>query len=395
MNDVEEALRRTFARAEARIPATPPDLLRQVTEGRTRRGRRGLVPATAMATCLVIWAAAALTWRAPHPSPAVTATPAPRLHEPRIHEPRIVEKIAPPLEQALPSVVAEVPREAPNGEAFTPKLFVDPRTMLGYVAKKGYDPAPELWIYHLESRTFRRLTVVGYPIAPVDSPAAGDGFIVWFEYVGRNIRIMAIPATGGTPLEVVTFPAELEVDEANGDTIYGVDLAVGDGRIFWSSTRSGGVNQVPVTGGKPSPVPGTKGLRLFSWPWAGRPLDGPGAMVNLLNLSTGERLDDPAQAVCHVTWCVTDSQAIRRDGSRVLDLPGDNPRSIVADRFVTLSQTDKQGRKASVIYDLATARAGRLWMRNDRKASTTLYVSTEMIYFKRGDKWAVIHDPDR
>ncbi|GLW23595.1 hypothetical protein DI270_015380 [Microbispora triticiradicis] len=400
MNDVEEALRRTFARAEARIPATPPDLLRQVTEGRTRRGRRGLVPATAMATCLVIWAAAALTWRAPHPSPAVTATPAPRLHEPRIHEPRIhepriVEKIAPPLEQALPSVVAEVPREAPNGEAFTPKLFVDPRTMLGYVAKKGYDPAPELWIYHLESRTFRRLTVVGYPIAPVDSPAAGDGFIVWFEYVGRNIRIMAIPATGGTPLEVVTFPAELEVDEANGDTIYGVDLAVGDGRIFWSSTRSGGVNQVPVTGGKPSPVPGTKGLRLFSWPWAGRPLDGPGAMVNLLNLSTGERLDDPAQAVCHVTWCVTDSQAIRRDGSRVLDLPGDNPRSIVADRFVTLSQTDKQGRKASLIYDLATAQAGRLWMRNDRKASTTLYVSTEMIYFKRGDKWAVIHDPDR
>ncbi|WP_182872836.1 hypothetical protein [Microbispora sp. H10670] len=390
MNDVEEALRRTFARAEARIPAVPPDLLRQVTEGQTRRGRRGLVPATAMATCLVIWAASAVTWRTPEPSPAVTARPTPR-----VHKPRIVEEIAPPLEQVLPSVVAEVPRKVPNGEAFTPKAFIDSRTMLGYVSKKGYDPAPELWAYHLESQSFRRLAVIDHPIAPVDSPAVGEGVIAWFEYADRDIRIMSIPLTGGSPRTVVSFPAELDVDKVNGDTIYGVDLAVGGGRIFWSSTRSGGVNQVPVAGGEPSFVPGTEGLRLFSWPWAGRPADGPAAMTNLLNLSTGERLDDPARAQCDVTWCITGSQAIRRDGSRVLDLPGDSPRSIVADRFVTLNQRDERGRKASVIFDLATARAGRLWMRNDRKVSPTLYISTDMLYFKRGDKWAVVHDPDR
>ncbi len=390
MNDVEEALRRTFADAEARMPATPPDLLRQVTVGQTRRGRRGLVVATAMATCLVIWAASAVTWRAPAPPPAITAKPAPH-----IHEPRIVEEIAPPLEQILPSVIAEVPRKVPNGKAFTPKLFIDPRTMLGYVSKKGYDPAPQLWAYHLESQTFQRLAVIDYPIAPVDSLAVGEGVIVWFKYVDRDIHIMTVPVTGGTPRTVVSFPAELDVDKANGDTIYGVDLAVGGGRIFWSSTKSGGVNQVPVAGGEPSFVPGTKGLRLFSWPWAGRPADGPGAMTNLLNLSTGERLEDRAQARCDVAWCLTGDQATRRDGSQVLDLPGDSPRSLVADRFVTLSQVDEQGRKATVIFDLATSRAGRLWIHNDRKASPTLYTDTEMLYFKRGDKWAVIHDPDR
>ncbi|WP_432928942.1 hypothetical protein ACQPZZ_03740 [Microbispora sp. CA-135349] len=390
MNDVEEALRRTFAGAEARMPATPPDLLRQVTVGQTGRGRRGLVLATAMATCLVVWAASAVTWRAPESPPAVTARPTPR-----IHQPRIVEEIAPPLEQVLPSVIAEVPRKVPNGEAFTPKLFIDARTMLGYVAKKGYDPAPELWAYHLESRTFRRLAVIDHPIAPVDSLAVGEGVIVWFEYVDRDIHIMTIPVTGGTPRTVASFPAELDVDKVNGDTVHGVDLAVGDGRIFWSSTKSGGVNQVPVAGGEPSIVAGTKGLRLSSWPWAGRPADGPGAMTNLLNLSTGERLEDPARARCDVTWCLIGDQATRRDGSRVLDLPGNSPLSLVADRFVTMSQVDEQGRKAEVIFDLATARAGRLWIRNDRKASPTLYIDTEMLYFKRGDKWAVIHDSDR
>ncbi|GGQ28894.1 hypothetical protein [Streptosporangium pseudovulgare] len=390
MNDVEEALRRTFAGAETRIPATPPDLLRQVTVGRTRRGRRGLVPATAMATCLAIWAASGVTWWASEQRPATTAKPTPY-----IHERRIVKEIAPPLEQVLPSVVAEVPRKVPNGRAFTPKLFIDSRTMLGYVSKKGYDPAPELWVYRLESQTFKRLAVIDRPIAPVDSPAVGEGVIAWFEYVDRDIHIMTIPVTGGTPRTVVSFPAERDVDKVNGDTIYGVDLAVGDGRIFWSSTKSGGVNQVPVAGGEPSPVPGTKGLRLFSWPWAGRPADGPGVMTNLLNLSTGERLKNPARARCDVTWCLTGDRATRRDGSQVLDLPGDNPRSLVADRFVSMDQVDEQGRKALVIFDLATSRAGRLWIRNDRKASPTLYTDTEMLYFKRGDTWAVIHDPDR
>ncbi|WP_133061644.1 hypothetical protein [Streptosporangium minutum] len=150
-----------------------------------------------------------------------------------------------------------------------------------------------------------------------------------------------------------------------------------------------------MAGGEPSFVPGTEGLRLFSWPWAGRPADGPAAMTNLLNLSTGERLEDPAQAWCDVTWCLIGNQATRRDGSQVLDLPGDSPRSLVADRFVTMNQADEQGRKATVIFDLATPRAGRLWILNDRKASPTLYTDREMRYFKRGDKWTVIHDPDR
>ncbi|OUC97114.1 hypothetical protein CA984_12435 [Streptosporangium minutum] len=96
-----------------------------------------------------------------------------------------------------------------------------------------------------------------------------------------------------------------------------------------------------------------------------------------------------------MTWCLIGNQATRRDGSQVLDLPGDSPRSLVADRFVTMNQADEQGRKATVIFDLATPRAGRLWILNDRKASPTLYTDREMRYFKRGDKWTVIHDPDR
>ncbi|SPL94454.1 unnamed protein product [[Actinomadura] parvosata subsp. kistnae] len=435
MNDVEEALRRTFARAEARIPAVPPELLREVARPPARRrgwrgprgprgwrGRRGLVQVVAVAAglVLVVWGSAVVTRWVSGPPPAATPQPAntpqpagtpqpadtsqpadtppatattrPTSREPATR--RVVKEIAPPLEQVLPSVVAEVPRKAGNGEAFTPKTFIDERTLLGYVSKKGYDPAPEWWVYHLESRAFQRLATLDRPVAPVESPAVGEGVIVWFKYAKRNIDIMAVPVTGGTPRRVVSFEAERDVDKVNGDTVYGVDVAVGDGKVFWSSTKSGGVHQVALSGGEPSAVPGTEGLRLFRWPWAGRSADIPmGGMTELVDLSTGERLDDPAQALCDVTWClVGGDRAMLRDGGRVVDLPGNSPRSLVADRFVTISQTDERGRKAQVIFDLATSKAGRLWMQDDHKASPTLYTDSEMLYFKRGDKWFVIHD---
>ncbi|MCG5220431.1 hypothetical protein [Streptosporangium sp. KLBMP 9127] len=384
MNDVEKVLRQTFAGAEARVPPTPPDLLRQVTVRQARRRRRGRVAVAAVATGLVVGVTSAVVWRAPETQPAITP------------QPIITEKLAPPVEQVLPSVTAEVSRKVPNGEAFTPKLFIDSRTMLGYVSKKGYDPAPELWTYRVDSETFRRLTTIDYPIAPVDSLAIGEGVIAWFKYVDRNIHIMTIPVTGGTPQTVVSFPAELDVDKVHGDSIYGVDLAIGDGKIFWSSTKSGGVNQVPVSGGEPSFAAGTEGLRLFRWPWAGRPTDErPVGMTNLLNVSTGERLYDPVRAQCDVIWCITGDQATRRDGSQTVDLPGSSPRSLVADRFVTIDHVDEQGRKAQAIFDLATSQLGRLWIQNDREASPTLYTDTDMLYFKRGDKWVVIHNPDR
>ncbi|WP_336215423.1 hypothetical protein [Nonomuraea sp. LPB2021202275-12-8] len=396
MNDVEKELRRTFARAEARIPAMPPDLLRQMAVPRVRRRRRGLALASVAATGLVISVTSAVVWQAPEPRPTVTSPPNVTARPtPRIKESRTVERIAAPLEQVLPSVIAVVPRKVPNGEAFTPKLFTDAGTLLGYVSKKGYDPAPALWTYNLESQTFQHLATIDSPIAPVNSLAVGEGVIAWFKYVDRDIHIMTIPVTGGDPRTVVSFPAELDVDKVNGDSIYGVELAIGDGKIFWSSTKSGGVHQLPVSGGEPSFTPGTEGLGLFRWPWAGRPNDGRVGVTNLLNLSTGERLDDPAQAACDLTWCLSGNQATRRDGSQAVDLPGDHPRSLVADRFVTISQIDKQGRKAEAIFDLATSRVGRLWIHNDHKASPTLYTSTETLHFKRGDKWVVIHDADR
>ncbi|MEV0830763.1 hypothetical protein [Nonomuraea rubra] len=375
------------------MPAVPPELLRRMTVPQARRGRRGLVLAGVAATGLVIGVTAVVVERASGPEPAVTPQPAVTVSPtPRIEGSRVEEEVAPPLEQALPAVVAEVPRKVPGGRAFTPKLFIDARTMLGYVSKQGYDPAPELWAYHLDSRTFRRLATLDSPIAPVNSPAVGEGVIAWFKYVKRDIHIMTIPVTGGTPRRVVSFPAERDVDKVNGDSVYGVDLAIGDGKIFWSSTKSGGVHQVPVRGGEPSFVPGTEKLRLFRWPWAGRANDRWVGMRELLNLSTGARPDDPPQGLCDVTWCLTDDQAIRRDGSRVVDLPGNHPRSLVADRFVTISQVDKQGRKAEVVFDLETSRAGRLWITDIRKASPTLYVSTDTLHFKRGANWLVIHD---
>lgn len=389
MNDIEEALRRTFARAEERIPTMPPDLLREVTAPPARRRGRGLLVASVAATALVIWGVSAVTGRALEPRPAVTQQPAVTSGPtPPVRERRIVEKIAAPVEQVLPSVVAEVPMRAPNGKAFTPEVFLDAGTMLGRVSKKGYDPAPEWWSYHLKSQTFERLATLD---APVGQPVVGDGVIAWSKDVGRNIHIMTVPVTGGVPRTVVSFPAERDVDEVNGDSAYGVDLAVGDGRIFWSSTKSGGVRQVPVSGGEASFVPGTEGLRLFRWPWAGRPGDHRQGVRELLNLSTGERLGDPARAQCDVTWCISGDQAIRRDGGKTVDLPGDRPISLVADRFVTLSQLDKQGRKAEVIFDLATSRVGRLWLRNDHKPSPTLHTTTDTLRIKRDDTWIVIH----
>ncbi|GIH89665.1 hypothetical protein Psi01_02950 [Planobispora siamensis] len=368
-----------------------------MTVRQARRRRRGLVLAAAVATCLVAGVTSAAVWRASGPEPAATPQPAVTTgRTPPVHEPRTVEEIAPPLQQVMPSVMAEVPRKVPDGRAFTPKSFIDSRTVLGYVSKKGYDPAPEWWAYRLDPQAFRRLATVGRPVAPMDSPAVGEGVIAWYEHADRDIRIMTIPVTGGAPRAVTSFPAERDVDEVNGDSVYGVSLAVGDGKIFWSSNKSGGVGQVPLQGGEPSSVPGTEGSHIFRWPWAGRPADGSmrGA-TSLLNLSTGERLSAHPWGQCDVTWCIAGNQATRRDGGQTVDLPGDNSYSLVADRLVTITQTDRRGRKTMAVFDLATSQVGRLWIRDDHKASSTLYTSTEMLYFRRGDKWIVIHGPDR
>lgn len=398
MNDVEELLRRTFARAEARMPEMPPDLLRQAVESPGRRRRPILVLASvAAATGLVILVMSVLVWRAPEPQPAVSPQPVPAetvTQTPRAQKqkPRTVEKIAPPVEQALASAVAVVPMKVPNGKDFTPKAFLDERTLLGYVAKKGYDPAPEWWSYSLDSRTFKRLAVLDFAVAPVQTPAVGEVMIAWFKIKDENVQILTIPVTGGTPRRVVSFPAERDVDKVNGDTVHGVRLAIGDGKIFWSSLKSGGVHHVPLSGGEPSFVPDTEGLHLVRWPWVGPSDERLRGVRNLLNLSTGERPDDPARAVCDVTWCFTEDQAVRRDGGKAADLPGRHPRRIVGDRFVLLSQVDEQGRKADAVYDIATSRVGRLYVQSRSKPNPTLYVGTDMFHFRRGDTWVVVHN---
>ncbi|PZG29452.1 hypothetical protein C1I98_31960 [Spongiactinospora gelatinilytica] len=289
--------------------------------------------------------------------------------------PRAPDKVFPAIEKVWPNAVHSLPATLPNGRPFRPEAFLDDRTILARTLKDGHaDRMDGVWAYDLGSRTARRLVAVTPPKGTTVTAgviSAGGGRLAW--WTARKVQskpvvdIWTAPATGGAQRKVATFGTVPRYG--------GIDMEIVGDKAVWSPWGGSGVYEVPLTGGRPKPVPGALAhYTLLDWPWAGVPR--PDALKRntivafstLVNLETQRRLGRataPKGSFCTATWCVRDRSAFRRDDGTGRPLPGlIDSNGVELDRFVTLLQTGEKGLlRGQVLYDLSTGRAGDLGLR--------------------------------
>ncbi|MEU6712791.1 hypothetical protein ABZ897_15025 [Nonomuraea sp. NPDC046802] len=392
-NDLEKSLAAEFASAARHAPRPVPDLRERIEHGHRRRRRRG-VALYAAAAVVVLSAGVPFTVDAVTPAnlPDVAERPTPA-----------PDRTFPLIEQVWPKAVRTIPKKLPNGRPFQPELFMNQDTVLARTLKDGnVDKMDGLWAYDLVSGQARRLVqVTPPPKTVVTAPfiLTGGGRLAWWTVHKRQgrpiVNIWTAPASGGAQRKVTSF--------AGVPRFGGIDMQIVGDLAVWSLWGKKGVYQVPLSGGTPRLLPGSEGNSLVSWPWAGDPGAGRGPgqkeviFGNLRNLQTGEQRRAKAgpRAGCHVTWCVWDRTALRRDGTVARELPGMSQGALPAlDRFLLLLQVGAERRlTGQVLYDLSTGRAGALGVRPTKKglaAATLDYRSPGLLSFERNGQLVVV-----
>ncbi|GAA3804157.1 hypothetical protein GCM10022226_24960 [Sphaerisporangium flaviroseum] len=417
MTDLEDALSRTFTHAAAHAPTAPADLVRKVGERHSRR-RRGIVVASA-AIVAVVTVGSTFTVRelastSPPAGPAtgVTDAPAPPTDDataqvtdaPSAEESRPAQQDAankpPPIKEVWPQAVHMLPATLPDGRKFGPQLFLDDHTLL-VTTESSFEKADTLLSYDVETGKVTEVARIKTParadIFPSDF-VSGDGQVAWWtsskQGEGFVVDIWAVATTGGTPHKVTSIPGTADMG--------GIDhLEIADGKATWSLVLGGGVYQAPLSGGRAEAIPGTEGMHLIQWPWAGspsfrevaetsradgsEPSGGTGAaqkaepvFSHLLNVQTGERREanlDLGESPgsrwgCGITWCTGSTRegsvARRRDGSEERRLPGRTggmSEAAALDRITVVMTDYPRDKRGVALYDLATGRSGDLGIR--------------------------------
>ncbi|WP_214324927.1 hypothetical protein [Nonomuraea sediminis] len=301
--------------------------------------------------------------------------------------------LAPPVTRVWPGAVHEIPTMGPDGGMFKPDVFVSDRVVVGRGLTRNR--LSGIWSYDVDTRRFTRIAQIR-DVRVMNAPLVfGDGYLAWSTFRDRMTEIWAVPVTGGTPRRLASITGLVTSDNSYG----GIDLAVADGMAVWSP-YDGGVYRVPLRGGQPSLVQGTRGYYLLDWPWAGWPpqdrtLDHPvpRPMEHVRNVLTDERRDAVPPAgrsswnACGVTWCVNGVESWRRDGTGLHGLPGTaQGDELYSGRFILLNQKSAGG-AAVAVYDLATGRTGQLFSiptRRGDQAPPTLNAEEGMFWYQTG-----------
>ncbi|UBU17946.1 TolB family protein [Nonomuraea gerenzanensis] len=380
MTGIEERLRDALAAKAGTVhddgrpralPAPPP---------RPAFARRWAPAAVAVAIVVVV-AATFVATRSVSPLPAVRPTP-------------YVGPFAPPVEQVWPDAVHEIPTTAPGKRAFKPDVFVSARVVVGRGLTRNRSDG--IWSYDLDRRRFTRIATLVNRFITNEPVVFGDGYVAWSALRDRKLEIWAVPVTGGVPRRLAAVPATITSDN---EIIGAHGLAVADGAVVWSP-EEGGVYRLPLKGGTPTLISGTRGFYLVEWPWAGQPRADravdhpiPRPMEHLRNVLTGQTraVTPPAGrtswAACGVTWCADNVEAWKRDGTGRRALPGQAGGDLYSGRYVLLHQRDATGAGAAAVHDVATGRTGLLFRtptRRGDKAPPTLHLQQGMFWYQTG-----------
>ncbi|MER7361690.1 hypothetical protein [Nonomuraea wenchangensis] len=263
------------------------------------------------------------------------------------------------VDKRWPQAVAKVPARTAGGARILPVTGLSPAEVLLLVAAPAKGKPSRLDVYDVTRRTTRTLAQVP-AVKGEEGPhgvTAGPGHIAWYATTGGTTTFWAVPRTGGTATRVATTSGDVAV------------LGVTDDSLVWSSWK-GGVHRVPLTGGTPSRLPGSDGLRLTSWPWAARlGRDVSANQDRAVNLETGRSFDVRAPKGtrflrCGPRWCAGELngrllvQRVDGTGRRKLsELRPYSPRQPYADRYVLAAPAPPQRTgegPLALLYDLET-----------------------------------------
>ncbi|GGP02618.1 hypothetical protein LDL08_13165 [Nonomuraea glycinis] len=294
--------------------APMPDLIAGVARLRRRRGRRRTHLLAAAAVIAVASTGTAVTLRggevAPaHPAVTTSASVAPPSGGPIAPAPAKISTVR--AADIWPEALFTMPAKNADGWRYRPITALSATEVL-LSAESSFERAGRFEIYDSSSGKSRVVTEVpknpdleGY----ITQTAAVDGrTMAWFSFGqqadGTPVRdIWTAPLAGGQARLVTTRTGpDADIDE----------IAVNGDRVIWSLAQ-GGVWEVPSTGGTPRRLPGSDGLHLIRWPWAGDVGSGPGdrerGQTKVVDLTNGFVSEVAAQKDvtglrCAPFWCV-------------------------------------------------------------------------------------------
>ncbi|WP_188188792.1 hypothetical protein [Nonomuraea sp. SYSU D8015] len=271
-----------------------------------------------------------------------------------------------PAGKLWPQAIAKVPATNSTGWKMYPVTALSPTEVL-LIANSAFEKAGRLEVYDMARKKTRVLGDIPSPRKKyyLQHIAVSSRYIAWYGETPQDPDKWAdfwiMPRAGGTPKRLAEVAADVD------------RIGLTDDALVWSLKAGGGVYRMPLTGGSPSPLPGTKGLRLMSWPWAGGfASERPDAnQTRVVNLETGRSADvslpDQVEMMqCHAEWCtgIVDSRMVvqRVDGSARKTLPFElrphGARWLLGDRYALFQvyepDREKKGVPLGAVYDLAT-----------------------------------------
>lgn len=367
--------------------------------GRRRRQSR-LLPDLSLARLFaLLGAVAAVGWLLTLPEPVLV----------------IDAGAAPPLAAPTWSGPAPVsqPGQLGDGAAYTPRLYLTTQESVG-LARTTDGAAWRVMLRGSDGQISELRRVAVSELAQFDGFAVGGDTVVWAESVSRagaQARTTLWRAnwrTAGRATLVTSNTGEASFLSRE------YDLMVSGGQVTWAAVGAGGQTEVRSVGLGGGPVTITRlpgQYVLTASPWVVSLTGGRGSAVELVNLSTGERVTVGTStaeiAACGPQWCRmgvlgADNALLRidiqrPDGSQRSKIAGSEATPTIADvaildRFVPLKTDRTAGRPVADVglslYDIATgatdlvakevaniqAYGGLLWWSTGTGAALTWHV---------------------
>jgi hypothetical protein len=386
----EADLVRVLSRAAEQAPDPVGDLVADIAARRRRRTRRRIQTVLAAAAVVTVVCgmagvvgvlssrggddvAAAPSVPADGWSVAVTASPTGTARPEEQAEERSTVGTVEAIEDVWPEALVKMPAVAGDGWRYRPITALSGTEVL-VAAESSFEKAGRLEVYDTATR---KATVLAKMPTPAgvrgyfpQSVEVGPRHIAWYgETPNDDTRwadLWVVARSGGTARQV----AELTDSAAEVERI-----GVTADHVFWS-VRSGGLYRVPIGGGAVERVPGTDGLHLLSWPWAGDVGEQVGDFernqTRLVNVETGEEHRvQPIKGLtgvrCASTWCVgtfkdaegrSNTALQRSDGSEFRWVAEDESApftSLIMGRFLPFDVATSPHRDAATGEETETA----------------------------------------
>ncbi|MEU7001573.1 hypothetical protein [Nonomuraea sp. NPDC046570] len=311
--------------------APEPDLLAGLAVRRRRRTRKRAQAALAVVAVIGVAGAGTALARGGLGGPSANTG------ETSVHSGPTPSSEAPvssgPIEEVWPQAVFTMKATNADNWRYRPITGTSATTLL-LNAESSFEKAGAIELY--ESATGESRVITKVPVTKglkryfPQATAADQSNVAWYVTATKDgepvTEFWTAPLAGGEARQIASF--------AEGDL--GVEsIALAGEHVVWS-VKEGGVFRLPLSGGAPEQLPGSGGLHLIQWPWAGDVAAGREDMdanqSKVVNLETGEvrpiLVPDEVRGLrCGPVWChgwraAGIGFAQRVDGTRPRVIPG-------------------------------------------------------------------------